>query len=502
MRNCICKLKPNNTIGTGFFCSIPYGPIKTMNCLITNNHVLNEEYYNNNSKITLLLDDDNSTVIIDITKERKTYFDKEYDITLIELIDNDKIDYFLELDDILKKEIICIEEIYKNNSVYIIQYPEGKKAHVSYGIINQIDEFKIKHLCCTKNGSSGSPILNLENNKIIGIHTFSSQNASFNGGTLLKFLLGNITYKTKQNNKNINGDIIDETRTIKEPHNNQGSWLYIFNQVINDYQYEKKNLTESEINEIVKDKIKEIKLLYKIFKIFIGVKENSKRKSSIEAVLNLMLSSIIGIKIWNEEETTGIDFHAIEERFKTKIKNGSMIRELTDAKLNYEYINKLYFGASVYGINYNTEDSFELFTGYCIWKTLGKMAFENNYSYNREKELNKVFENVIDEVISDIKNRNNYIGKRILVNKKCLIADEIYPNIIDKFKNCIKKYVCQDKENENLEKSLIDKLKRICDYYLKNPGIIYPIQYNIKNIWSIYYIKDRNSCQVNKLIDI
>ena len=239
LRNCICKLKINNTTRTGFFCTIPFGTINTMNCLITNYHVLNEQYYDKNTKITLLLDDDNSTAILDLTLERKTYFDKEYDIALIELIDIDKIEYFLELDDILKKEISLIEEIYKNNSVYIIQYPEGKKAHVSYGIINQINEFKIKHLCCTKNGSSGSPILNLENNKIIGIHTYASQNDNFNGGTLLKIILGNIIYKTKQNPKSIN-DIIDETNTIKKSDNNQGSWMYIFNQIINDYQYEKK----------------------------------------------------------------------------------------------------------------------------------------------------------------------------------------------------------------------------------------------------------------------
>ena len=344
LKNCICKLKNNNTTGTGFFCTIPFGTINTMNCLVTNYHVLNEQYYDKNNKITLLLDDDNSCKILDLTKERKTYFDNEYDIALIELIDSDKIEYFLELDDMLKKEISLIEETYKNNSVYIIQYPQGKKAHVSYGIIKQINEFKIKHLCCTKNGSSGSPILNLENNKIIGIHTYASQNDNFNGGTLLKIILGNITYKTKQNQKSIN-DKIDETNTIKESDYNQGSWMYIFNQIINDYQYEKKNLTENEINEIVKEKIIQIKVLHKIFKIFIGVKENLKRKSSIENILNLMTSSIIGIKTFDgDKESDFIDFHAIEERIKNKIKNGSMIREQTDEKQNYKDINKQFFG--------------------------------------------------------------------------------------------------------------------------------------------------------------
>jgi hypothetical protein len=41
------------------------------------------------------------------------------------------------------------------------------------------------HTCKAFNGSSGSPILNLENNKIIGIH--SSNNANINEGFFLNF---------------------------------------------------------------------------------------------------------------------------------------------------------------------------------------------------------------------------------------------------------------------------------------------------------------------------
>ena len=60
--------------------------------------MLNEKYYDENNKISLLLDDENTTKVIDLTKERKTLLNHEYDITLIEILDNDKIEYFLELD--------------------------------------------------------------------------------------------------------------------------------------------------------------------------------------------------------------------------------------------------------------------------------------------------------------------------------------------------------------------------------------------------------------------
>ena len=35
MSNCICQLKVDNVLGTGFFCKIPDGNKKTMNCLLT-----------------------------------------------------------------------------------------------------------------------------------------------------------------------------------------------------------------------------------------------------------------------------------------------------------------------------------------------------------------------------------------------------------------------------------------------------------------------------------
>ena len=42
------------------------------------------------------------------------------------------------------------------------------------------------HNCTTDNGSFGSPILNIQTNKVIGIHNKSSTN--YNIGTLLKLL--------------------------------------------------------------------------------------------------------------------------------------------------------------------------------------------------------------------------------------------------------------------------------------------------------------------------
>jgi len=55
-------------------------------------------------------------------------------------------------------------------SIYILQYPKDKRL-LSYGLMKDIsDSKKINHYCNTEDGSSGSPILSLNNFKVIGVH--------------------------------------------------------------------------------------------------------------------------------------------------------------------------------------------------------------------------------------------------------------------------------------------------------------------------------------------
>ena len=91
----------------------------------------------------------------------------------------------------------------KNQYIYIIQYLNGKNVYTSYEILNIIKNWDIIHLCSTDNGSSGSPILNLENNKVIGIHKQGSINFNFNKGILLKYPLNDFIKNIKKNKNNI-----------------------------------------------------------------------------------------------------------------------------------------------------------------------------------------------------------------------------------------------------------------------------------------------------------
>ena len=182
--NCICKIKAKKGFGTGFFCEIPFKKEK-VKVFITNYTILSEKDLKENKKLKLLLNDENKIIILDLEIKRKTYINKDYDITIIELKEEDKIKDYLELDDNLFQDNSDI--IYEDKSIYILHYPNGKNACVSYGLLNNIDNYNIIFKCFADNGSFGAPILNLNNNKIIGINKKGSNN--YNIGTLLKLPL-------------------------------------------------------------------------------------------------------------------------------------------------------------------------------------------------------------------------------------------------------------------------------------------------------------------------
>ena len=182
--NCVCKIENKKGNGTGFFCSIN----DELKVLITNNHIIDEEIILKANKIRVTLNDDKDIKIINLNN-KKYYTSEKYDIAILE-IDSDKeqINDFLELDNNLLNNYNT--DISK--SVYLLQYPSidyyKQKAAVSYGVVkNCVDEYNIIHYCCTDYGSSGSPILNSMNNKLIGIHKESMKNYNFNRGTLLSF---------------------------------------------------------------------------------------------------------------------------------------------------------------------------------------------------------------------------------------------------------------------------------------------------------------------------
>ena len=207
MEKSICKFKIEEEQGTGFFCKIPYPNKNNMlKVFITNNHLINDILlYHENSKITLDIKSEKEPKIINLNNRLK-YTNIEYDVTIIEIKDNDNINSFLKLDKNLIMDIENNLNMNNNNkefidkTIYIIQYPEGELS-VSYGILESIYEdkkYNFNHKCSTRGGSSGSPILNI-NNKIIGIHKEGNNMNKYNKGTFLNYPIKEFI---KLNNKN------------------------------------------------------------------------------------------------------------------------------------------------------------------------------------------------------------------------------------------------------------------------------------------------------------
>ena len=214
MNNSVCRIF-NNGNGTGFFTKIPYGS-KFLPVLITNNHVINNNDISNKKTISLYLNNDKITKTIKLDKNRKIYTDEQLDVTIIEIKENEDNlnNKYLELDDEIisyfklnkKENPNYINNIYSNKSIYLINYPEDNDVAVSYGkppILDELNKSKIYHYCTTKEGSSGSPILLIKNQKLIGIHYGSSKNYEYNNGTLLIYSIIEFSKKIKIEDKTI-----------------------------------------------------------------------------------------------------------------------------------------------------------------------------------------------------------------------------------------------------------------------------------------------------------
>ena len=219
MEKFICKIKIGETIGTAFFCEIPFPNKNNMfPVLISNNHTINRDFlFNNGSELEIHIKEKKDIIKLNLDKRMK-YTNEEYDITIIELKETDEIKNFLELDDIIIDDIINNNNKNKefiDKTIYIIQYPESELS-VSYGLLDNIyadKNYNFIHKCSTKNGSSGSPIMNMSN-KIIGVHKEGYKDeyniGSFLNEAIKEFIQQFYYHKDISDNKNDKNIILNE----------------------------------------------------------------------------------------------------------------------------------------------------------------------------------------------------------------------------------------------------------------------------------------------------
>ena len=110
--------------------------------------------------------------------------------------------------------------------IYILHYPKNKRL-VSYGLMKNIsDGKKINHYCNTERGSSGSPILSLNNFKVIGVHYGGfEKKIKLNFGTFIKYAINEFNNKFKNENKNEYNKVTKTIRDLTNQLNNANSEL-------------------------------------------------------------------------------------------------------------------------------------------------------------------------------------------------------------------------------------------------------------------------------------
>ena len=167
----ICKITiktiKGKLYGTGFFMNYS----DSLKCLITNYHVINPSLENENIEIEI---HNKKTMKLKFNKRYTKFIEKPRDMAIIEIKEKDEI-----YNDIifLDYDLNCIKTKYpkyKGADVFSIEHPCGKDASSESGIIININEYEFDHNIATDNGSSGCPIILLNNNinmvQVIGIH--------------------------------------------------------------------------------------------------------------------------------------------------------------------------------------------------------------------------------------------------------------------------------------------------------------------------------------------
>ena len=225
MEESVCKIYGSKLNGTGFFCAIQnmkeWNP-QSLYVLMTNNHVLGEKDIKPHKKIKISLNNENKKLEITIDYSRKKFTSQKYDVTIVEIRQNDGIESnsFMQIDqDIYKDDFI---EIFKKKSIYLLHYPKGKEICKSEEIIRNIgvDNYTIEHFCDSTNGSSGGPLINLKNNKVLGIH--KGFNGDINLGTILREPIEKF-YEIINNNIHINNNNMSKDKGQKLNKNNNNA---------------------------------------------------------------------------------------------------------------------------------------------------------------------------------------------------------------------------------------------------------------------------------------
>ena len=206
--NSIVRIEIEDKKGTGFFMKAKIKG-KECNFLLTNFHVITQNDVDLKKQFNYFYGkkDNETKKSIQLDKNKrfiKCFPEDKEDVTVIEIIKNDKIpeNKYLFPDLNYKNGF----NNYLNENFYLAGYPKVDKfigeRHISSGKIIKVKDFQFYHNLDTRAGSSGSPICLLYNQNIIGIHRGGIESKKTNIGTFIGSILDELEKEDNKIEKN------------------------------------------------------------------------------------------------------------------------------------------------------------------------------------------------------------------------------------------------------------------------------------------------------------
>ena len=165
----------DSMVGTGFFLRYKLKN-KTKNYLITCNHVIKESFIKEKKVIKLYYGEKDKEKFFEIKLDKGERFikcfDEQFDVTIIEILKKDEIgeDKYLLPNFDYKNGY----DNYKGKCFYLAGYPgdsKNQERKVASGQIKELlEKPEFEHTLDTINGFSGSPICDINNLFVVGIH--------------------------------------------------------------------------------------------------------------------------------------------------------------------------------------------------------------------------------------------------------------------------------------------------------------------------------------------
>ena len=315
-----------------------------------------------------------------------------------------------------------------------MHYPKSGNIKISHGVIKFIsqDNYNIGHLCVTFGGSSGGPLINLSNYKVIGVHKGGIIKNKINLGTLINVPIKEFHNKVNnlKNEKNEKNEKNDGEK--KEIENEKYD-----NPKIKEFKVEYTNVTNiiTKYQELFKgkDKYNIIKFTIKLKVVYLYEWEvyhkPNEIKKHFQNIYKELSSNFMEIKkeiaaifanvsTW-ADDSIHMHIKEIENYYKILFEDNNVYNTL---------VFKEFFNISPGSFNqYNYGSKpFEGYNSYCFFKPKNILAF----SYLK-KDFNLKWIVIKDDCIYYMDKINSKVGKNVLFFDMDLVIKKEERDIIN-----------------------------------------------------------------------